>query len=472
MYEDRLDPWVMMDPEERKEPGNKKMDPNHHKYEPPDPYKFARMEHLVMKDPLPVRRLCPCRVDKGPVYSFPADHVCTVIPAPAIAGGPYEDTEALLITGPGPRRGTIRVRGPPGITARERPGRPELPPKYMLYGSTPPWYLMTAEGVAEKWHEFKGLRVTTLPTMLTVPSIPRLEREIITVEFTLGHQATTDAQGAGPPGTLMDPLLSEAGDENELRGMRVILEPPEGYELICDMQRCVSHSGVDFEEVGECQISREGFAVVTLADTRIHRGDYALCLRATMPPTTPEMNDFVLRVETLDEVGVGNSRMRAPNIVDFILERPRFKWMYEVYPGAMPVSVSCQAPEPIVLRTLSSILITLPPDFVHRIFEPENIDAPNIPYDRYDLDVSDPRRVRLILIKEAFLEGLLKIAFEVSVPDRIPQGENVWKLSFLTDFQEVASFALPGFEMGDMPSDWQPAAAYTAPLIALALLFT
>ncbi len=63
---------------------------------------------------------------------------------------------------------------------------------------------MTAEGVAEKWHEFKGLRVTTLPTMLTVPSIPSLEREIVTVEFTLGHQATKDDQGDGPPGALFE----------------------------------------------------------------------------------------------------------------------------------------------------------------------------------------------------------------------------------------------------------------------------
>merc|ERR1719174_635481 len=121
--------------------------------------------------------------------------------------------------------------------------------------------------------------------------------------------------------------------------------------------------------------------------------------------------------------------------MDFTLELPRLKWSIKADPGPVPISISIVAPEAITVRLMSAILLELPLGFAHRIFEPEDVSAPNIFYDSYDLDVSDPRRVKLVLIKEAALNGLLKIYFEVSVPEELEDGRNVWKIFFLSDFE-------------------------------------
>lgn len=441
---------------------------------------LSRVITLVEKYPPPRRKHCPCVVDnKGPPWMFPPDHGCEIIPVPAIAGGPYADTEALLIYGPGSRRGTLRVRGPPVLPAHPRPEKPKLPRKW--YGQIrypdSAWYLLTAEGMAARWREFRGLRVPELPTMLTVPSIKSQAKVFLTIEFTLGGDLN---------GPLSDGVLStELNHNDELRGMRMILTPPAGYQLICELLK-------DFELDGKCELDGAG-AVITAANRLVRPGDFALCLHTTTPAKTPEPNDFVLRVETMDGIGVASSKMRGPTTIllptknastPLELERPRLKWMYFVEEGPMPVALSVYCPRRVIIRLLSSLLITLPPTLVHRIFEPENIAAPSIPYDMYDLDVSDPRRVRLILIKEAYLEGLLKVSFEVSVPAKMPLGSNLWKISFLSDTKqpatetteaqlpELVSFALPGFEIGDTPSDWVPGAAVFAPLAGLALLFS
>jgi len=439
---------------------------------PEDPYEFARMIDYEEFGNLRTlaRKNCACRKDREEPYKFPADNHCEIVPVPEIAGGPYENTEvfvpnipgvkrpmqALRIWGPGTRKGTLRMRGPPVLPSKDLPTKPMLAPKYMAYNSRPPWYIITSDGQAEMWHEFPGLRVYALPCMLTVPAVPNLRRQLVTVEFTL--------QGA-----LMDPRLSDAGDATELRGMRLILDAPIGYEFICELLK-------DFEEDGDCRIqeSLPNQAVITLAERIVRAGDFALCILANMPSEQPpaDANDFVLRVETMDGVGVAAGAMRAPQLVDYTIDRPKLKWLYFVAAGPMPVSVMVSAPARKIIRLISSLLITLPPNFVHRVFEPENIEAPNIPYDTYDLDVSDPRRIRLVLIKEAWLEGLLKVNFEVSVPEVIPLGSNIWKVSLLTDFEEELSFALPGFEIGDTPSDWVPASALGLSVAALALLGT
>ena len=142
-------------------------------------------------------------------------------------------------------------------------------------------------------------------------------------------------------------------------------------------------------------------AVVTL-QRRLRRGDYTLSLRANVAEKTPADNVFQFRVETLDGVGVGESTLPGPEILDFVLELPRLKWSIKANPGPVPISISIVAPKAVTVRLLSSILFELPLGFTHRIFEPEDVSAPNIYYDMYDLDVSDPRRIKLMLINKVF----------------------------------------------------------------------
>merc|ERR1712100_836265 len=101
-----------------------------------------------------------------------------------------------------------------------------------------------------------------------------------------------------------------------------------------------------------------------------------------------------------------------------------------------------------------------------------DVYAPNIYYDMYDLDVSDPRRIKLVLIKESTLRGLLKIYFEVSVPQALEDGRNVWKVFFLSDFETLVSFPLPGFEIGAYPSDWVPSQAAAAAFFLFVISFS
>jgi hypothetical protein len=314
--------------------------------------------------------------------------------------------------------------------------------------SRPPWYVITDR--SERWQELKGLIVPALGALLTIPAIPGLREARCSVEFTLA-------------GFLADPKLTAGGSNpEELRGSRLRLMMPEGYEPICNLE--LDFIGNDCEVVG-----RE--AIVTL-QRRLRRGDYTLALRANVAAKPPAENVFKFRVETLDGVGVGDATLPGPELMDFTLELPRLKWSIKANPGPVPVSLSVVAPEAITVRLLSAILIELPLAFTHRIFEPEDISAPNIFYDQYDLDVSDPRRIKLVLIKEATLRGLLKIYFEVSVPQALEDGRNVWTVLFLSDFETLVSFAVPGFEIGAYPSDWVPSRAAAAALLLFAIIFS
>jgi len=255
-------------------------------------------------------------------------------------------------------------------------------------------------------------------------------------------------------------VLSTGGSNpEELRGALLRLMMPVGYEPICDLELDFAGQACDVQ-------GRE--AVVTL-QRRLRRGDYTLSLRANVAEKTPADNVFTFRVETLDGVGVGESTLPGPEILDFVLELPRLKWSIKANPGPVPISISIVAPKAVTVRLLSSILFELPLGFTHRIFEPEDVSAPNIYYDMYDLDVSDPRRIKLMLIKESQLNGLLKVYFEVSVPQELEDGRNVWKVFFLSDFETLASFALPGFQIGAWPSDWVPSRAAAAALFLFAI---
>jgi hypothetical protein len=357
------------------------------------------------------------------------------------------NNSALFFLFPGElSEAVVRVVGPPAPapdTYKLTPSTVPRPPR-----DRPPWYVVTDR--SERWQELKGLIVPALGALLTVPAIPGLREARVSVEFTLD-------------GFLADPYLTFGGSNpEELRGALLRLLMPEGYEPICDLE-------LDF--IGQSCEVQEREAIVTL-QRRLRRGDYTLALRANVAAKTPEKNVFQFRVETLDGVGVGDADLPGPELMDFKLELPRLKWSIKANPGPVPVSISVKAPESITVRLLSSILIELPLGFSHRIFEPEDVSAPNIYYDTYDLDVSDPRRVKLILIKEAELVGLLKIYFEISVPKELQYGRNVWKLFFLSDFETLVSFSIPGFQIGAYPSDWVPSHTAAAALLFFAILFS
>jgi hypothetical protein len=353
------------------------------------------------------------------------DLKCMRIPIPEIAGGPVNNTEAMYVYGTGVKSGVFRVIGP------RDPGRL-------------PWFLLTDN--AARWEQLRGVKVPKMPSRLTAPAIPSLPNARVTVEFTL-------------KGVLADPVL-RASRGYRLNGGVLILRVPDGYEPVGENDG--SCSDVDLDFIDEtCKISGNEFRV-TMPERKFEEGDYTLAVRCNIAPKTPRKNIFVIRMETYDGVGVAEAMLDGPSLVDFKLELPRLKWSIQANPGPVPVSISVRAPVAIPIRLLSAIQYELPPGFRHRILEPENVEAPNIPFDAYDLDVSDPRLVKLVLIKEAFLEDLLKVYFEVTVPDSIAEGRNVWKVQFLSDFDELVSFAIPGFRIGQMPSDWVPSIARLA----------
>ena len=83
-------------------------------------------------------------------------------------------------------------------------------------------YIITSDGQAEMWHEFPGLRVYALPCMLTVPAVPNLRRQLVTVEFTLQGTLLKDLSGTfmfSPTAALWRSTQAELGIDRIEHGL-------------------------------------------------------------------------------------------------------------------------------------------------------------------------------------------------------------------------------------------------------------
>ncbi|CAJ1414885.1 unnamed protein product [Effrenium voratum] len=115
---------------------------------------------------------------------------------------------------------------------------------------------------------------------------------------------------------------------------------------------------------------------------------------------------------------------------------------------------------------ISEIIIQMPPDFSHQVQKTAQLETLTQPLPRRDggwLDVTDPRRLRLLMDEEAIQKlaiGAYRFQWPIMVPAVMPK-YNIWELTVCSpalrnesctgsnDPRALASFPLAGFNMGE-----------------------